>query len=109
MSNGADVPPVDAPAGDGADAAAWVRLERAAAAAADALAAWRQRAREAEAEVDRLRAVLDEVTEGAASAQGGEALKRLRAENAVLRSRNAEARARVAAILAKLDVVEGRR
>jgi hypothetical protein len=91
--------------------AGWERLERAAARAAAALAAWRSRALEAEAEVARLRAALQSVTgETALDESGGEdELRRLRAENALLRSRTAEARRRVGALLARLAVLEGRR
>jgi chromosome segregation ATPase len=88
----------------------WERLERAAARAAAALAAWRSRAQEAEAEVARLRAALEQVSAAPADAAGGaDELGRLRAENALLRSRTAEARRRVAALLARLAVLEARR
>lgn len=88
----------------------WERLERAAARAAAALAAWRSRALDAEAEVARLRAALEQVSAAPADALGGaDELGRLRAENALLRSRTAEARRRVAALLARLAVLEARR
>ena len=104
MSAAADPAPVPPDTG-------WERLERAAARAAAALAAWRSRALLAEAEVDRLRDALEGMTgETALDSSGGEdELRRLRAENALLRSRTAEARRRVAALLARLAVLETRR
>lgn len=98
-------------AADPAPESGWERLERAAARAAAALGAWRSRALEAEAEVARLRAALQSVTgETALDHAGGEdELRRLRAENALLTSRAAEARRRVAALLARLAVLEARR
>jgi len=87
----------------------WERLERAAARAASALAAWRSRALLAEAEVDRLRAALEGMTGETALDGGEDELRRLRAENALLRSRTGEARRRVAALLARLAVLEARR
>ncbi|HEX2190820.1 MAG TPA: hypothetical protein VHG51_18075, partial [Longimicrobiaceae bacterium] len=73
---------------------------------------WRSRAREAEAEVARLREALEAVSRDAAEAPlGGEGaeLRMLRAENALLRSRTAEARRRVAGLLSRLAVLEARR
>lgn len=99
-SAGADAPP----------AAGWERLERAARATVRSLAEWRRRAEVAEAEVARLRAELESVSAGApSSAEGEEAggeLRRLRAENALLSSRAAEARQRIAALLSRLAVLE---
>jgi hypothetical protein len=95
-----------------APAAGWERLERTAERAAAALAAWRSRALEAETEVARLRAALEAVAREAAEAPlGGEAeeLRMLRAENALLRSRTAEARRRVGGLLARLALLEARR
>ncbi len=92
--------------------AGWERLERAASRAVAALAAWRGRALEAEAEVARLRAALESVAPGAdgGSDRDGDAeLRALRAENALLRSRGAEAKRRVTALLARLALLEGRR
>jgi chromosome segregation ATPase len=97
---------------EGPDAAAgWERLERAATAAAGALEEWRRRAREAEAEVTRLRQELEELTTlgPLPSAEAGDELRRLRAENAVLVSRTAEARKRITGLLARLSVLEQRR
>ncbi|HSU14978.1 hypothetical protein [Longimicrobium sp.] len=97
---------------EGADpAAGWERLERAARAAAAALEGWRRRAREAEAEVSRLRRELEELTTlgPLPSAEAGDELRRLRAENAVLVSRTAEARKRITGLLARLAVLEQRR
>lgn len=98
-SAGADAPP----------AAGWERLERAARAAAASLAEWRRRAEVAEREVLRLRAELESVSAGAAAEgapDGGDELRRLRAENALLSSRAAEARQRVSALLSRLAVLE---
>jgi hypothetical protein len=89
--------------------AAWGRLERAAHAAASAVAEWRRRATEAEAEVGRLRRELELVSAPAESAGSADELRRLRAENALLVSRGDEARQRIRALLAKLSVLEGRR
>lgn len=97
---------------DGPDpAAGWERLERAATSAASALEEWRRRAREAEAEVTRLRQELEELTTlgPLPSAEAGDELRRLRAENAVLVSRTAEARKRITGLLARLSVLEQRR
>jgi hypothetical protein len=89
----------------------WERLERAARAAAAALEGWRRRAREAEDEVVRLRRELEELTTlgPLPSAEAGDELRRLRAENAVLVSRTAEARKRITGLLARLAVLETRR
>jgi uncharacterized protein involved in exopolysaccharide biosynthesis len=97
---------------EGADhAPGWERLERAARAAASALEGWRRRAREAEAEVVRLRRELEELTTlgPLPSAEAGDELRRLRAENAVLVSRTAEARKRITGLLARLSLLEQRR
>jgi len=97
---------------DAPDAAAgWERLERAATAAASALEEWRRRAREAETEVSRLRDELEQLTTlgPLPSAEAGDELRRLRAENAVLVSRTAEARKRITGLLARLSVLEQRR
>ncbi|HYH83465.1 MAG TPA: hypothetical protein VEX86_26960 [Longimicrobium sp.] len=97
---------------DGVDAAAgWERLDRAASAAASALEEWRRRAREAENEVTRLRQELEELTTlgPLPSAEAGDELRRLRAENAVLSSRTAEARKRIGGLLARLSVLEQRK
>ena len=101
-------PPADA-VGAASDAG-WERLERAARAAADSLAEWRQRAQEAEHEVQRLRTELEQLTSMGPlpSDETGDELRRLRAENAVLTSRAAEARQRVSGLLARLSVLENR-
>lgn len=108
MFVGAESPvPGSAPAG-------WERADAAARAAVAALARWRRRAREAEAEVARLRRALHEVSAAADASDGaarsgtgaGEELKRLRAENALLRSRGEEARRRVSGLLARLSLLE---
>jgi Sec-independent protein translocase protein TatA len=89
----------------------WERLERAARSAASALGEWRRRAVEAEAEVQRLRRELEALSSlgPLPSAEAGDELRRLRAENAVLVSRTDEARKRVQALLERLAVVEERR
>ena len=89
----------------------WERLERAAQATAAALEEWRRRAREAEAEVARLRQELEALTTlgPLPSAEAGDELRRLRAENAVLVSRTAEARKRITGLLARLALLESRR
>jgi predicted nuclease with TOPRIM domain len=93
------------------DSAGWERLERAARAAADSLAEWRRRAQEAEHEVQRLRSELEQLTSlgPLPSDEAGDELRRLRAENAVLTSRAAEARQRISGLLARLSVLENRR
>ena len=92
-------------------APAWERLERASRAAAASLDEWRRRAREAEAEVARLRTELEELTTlgPLPSAEAADELRRLRAENAVLVSRTAEARKRIGGLLARLALLEARR
>lgn len=97
----------EAPSGENAG---WERLERASRAAADALAEWRKRATEAEQEVQRLRTELEELTSlgPLPSDEAGDELRRLRAENAVLTSRAAEARQRILGLLARLTVLENR-
>jgi uncharacterized membrane protein len=93
-----------------APGAPWERLERASAGAADALAAWRKRALKAEAEITALRSVLEKVVSGMDATPGSpDELKRLRAENALLRSRTNEARTRVTSLMARLQVVEAAR
>lgn len=89
----------------------WERLERAARAAAASVDEWRRRAREAEAEVVRLRKELEAVSAlgELPSLESGDEVRRLRAENAVLVSRTAEARKRISGLLAKLAVLEARR
>lgn len=102
----------DAADEDGVDpGAAWERLERASRSAAAALDEWRRRAREAEVEVLRLRRELEAVSSlgELPSLESGDELRRLRAENAVLVSRTAEARKRITALLARLSVLEARR
>lgn len=97
----------EAPSGEHAG---WERLERASRAAADALAEWRKRATEAEQEVQRLRTELEQLTSlgPLPSDEAGDELRRLRAENAVLTSRAAEARQRIIGLLARLTVLENR-
>lgn len=110
MSGAADpsVLPADAPAA--ADGSSWERLEHAARGAASALGEWRRRALEAEHEVQRLRNELEQLTSlgPLPSDEAGDELRRLRAENAVLTSRAAEARQRVSGLLARLSVLENR-
>jgi hypothetical protein len=100
--------PADAPAP--AETPSWERLEHAARGAASALGEWRRRALEAEHEVQRLRNELEQLTSlgPLPSDEAGDELRRLRAENAVLTSRAAEARQRVSGLLARLSVLENR-
>jgi predicted aminopeptidase len=78
------------------------------------VAAWKKRAHEAEAQVQRLRDELEAVShapqeDGTASGRASDELRRLRAENALLTSRAAEARQRLSALLSRLAVLEARR
>jgi Sec-independent protein translocase protein TatA len=112
MASGAAEPAVAAADGlpSGTDAG-WERLERAARAAAEGLGEWRRRATEAEHEVQRLRTELEQLTSigPLPSDEAGDEMRRLRAENAVLTSRAAEARQRISGLLARLSVLENRR
>ena len=110
-SHAADPPLVQADPPTPGEAAAWERLERAARAAAASHAEWRRRAVEAEHEVQRLRHELEQLTAMGPlpGDEPADELRRLRAENAVLTSRAAEARQRVSALLARLSVLENRR
>lgn len=105
-SGAADVPsaPAEGPS------PGWERLENAARGAATALGEWRRRALEAEHEVQRLRNELEQLTAlgSLPSDEAADELRRLRAENAVLTSRAAEARQRVSGLLARLSVLENR-
>jgi hypothetical protein len=85
----------------------WDRLERAAEAALATLETWCGRALEAEAEVARLRGALEEAVADA-PASGTDArdqLRRLRAENAALRSRMGQAHRRISAMLEWTDAL----
>lgn len=108
MSAAADRPTVAQ--ADDAPAHGWERLENAARGAAAALGDWRRRALEAEHEVQRLRNELEQLTSlgPLPSDEAADELRRLRAENAVLTSRAAEARQRVSGLLARLSVLENR-
>lgn len=101
----------DAPLAGAETDAGWERLERAARSAAIALDEWRRRALEAEGEVQRLRTELQQLTSMGTlpSLEYGDELRRVRAENAVLTSRAAEARQRVTGLLARLAVLENRK
>ena len=82
----------------------WERLERLVDDAAVGIGYWRRRAMEAEDEIGRLRDALEEVA-SAAEPEAGDLkaeLRRVRAENAALLSRLAEARGRVQAVLKRL-------
>jgi uncharacterized membrane protein len=109
-SAGAETPQAPAESEPPGEHAGWERLERAARGAADALAEWRRRAVEAEQEVQRLRSELEQLTSlgPMPSDEAGDELRRLRAENAVLTSRAAEARQRISGLLARLTVLENR-
>ena len=110
MSAAADPPVLAADAPTPAETASWERLEHAARGAASALGEWRRRAMEAEHEVQRLRTELEQLTSlgPLPSDEAGDELRRLRAENAVLTSRAAEARHRITGLLARLSVLENR-
>lgn len=112
MASDAADPPLaaEADALSSGEIAGWERLERAARAAADSLGEWRRRATEAEHEVQRLRTELEQLTSlgPLPSDESGDELRRLRAENAVLTSRAAEARQRIGGLLARLTVLENR-
>lgn len=110
MTFGAAEPPMVDEAPRAGAHAGWDRLERAARAAAESLAEWRQRAVEAEHEVQRLRTELEQLTSlgPLSSDETGDEVRRLRAENAVLTSRAAEARQRIGGLLARLTVLENR-
>jgi hypothetical protein len=86
--------------------AGWERLDRASAGILASLAEWRRRALKAEAEAVALRSVLEQVVNGIDPALPADELRRLRGENAVLRSKADEARRRVEGVLARLAVVE---
>lgn len=87
-----------------ADAASpWDRLDRAAEDAVVAVVLWRRRAAEAEAEVLRLRRALEELASDHDHPRDlEEEVRRLRAENAALRSRMLEARNRVGSLMRRL-------
>ena len=82
----------------------WERLERLVDDAAVGIGYWRRRALEAEDEIARLRDALEEVASAAAPESGDlkAEVRRVRAENAALLSRLAEARGRVQAVLKRL-------
>jgi uncharacterized membrane protein len=87
--------------------ATWDRLELASERARAALTIWRARALEAEAEVERLRRELEILAaDPSTPTHRGDVVRRLRAENAALRSRLAQARRRVGTLLAWTDVLE---
>lgn len=85
----------------------WERLERTIEEAAVIAALWKRRALEAEDEVVRLRHSLEQLADdpdrpGDAQAE----LRRLRAENAALRSRMTQAGKRVSGVLRRLAALE---
>ena len=82
----------------------WERLERLVDDAAVGIGYWRRRALEAEDEIARLREALEEVASAAEPLPGDlkAEVRRVRAENAALLSRLAEARGRVQAVLKRL-------
>jgi chromosome segregation ATPase len=86
----------------------WAQLERAAREAAAALGRWKQRALEAEEEVGRLRRSLEDLADSdrPPADDATEELRRLRAENAALRSRMAQARKRVSGLMQRLSALE---
>jgi len=78
----------------------WARLERAADDALSALDGWRSRALEAEAELSRLREVLEGI---ASEPLPEEEARGLRAENAALRARMAEAHKRITRLVSRMS------
>jgi len=87
--------------------AEWNRLERAAEEAGGLLDRWIRRAREAEDEVERLRRSLEELTgERSTTEDASQQLRRVRAENAALRSRMVQARNRVTSLMQRLAALE---
>jgi hypothetical protein len=82
----------------------WERLERLVDDAAVGIGYWRRRALEAEDEIARLRDALEEVASAAQPEPGDlkAEVRRVRAENAALYSRLAEARGRVPSVLKRL-------
>jgi predicted RNase H-like nuclease (RuvC/YqgF family) len=82
----------------------WARLERATEEGSGLLVRWVQRARAAEEEVERLRRALDELGQGRAapSTDTVQEVRRLKAENAALRSRMQQARKRVSGLMQRL-------
>jgi predicted nucleic acid-binding Zn-ribbon protein len=82
----------------------WERLERLVEDAAEGVVYWRRRASEAEVEIARLRDALEEVASAAEPLPGDltAEIRRVRAENAALQSRLAEARGRVQGVLKRL-------
>ena len=102
--------------------AEWLRLERAAEEAALALGRWTRRGREAEDEVERLRAALEDLAgnrpadvpstsrtlEPLASPDPElmQEIRRLKAENAALRSRMLQARKRLSGLMQRLAALE---
>ena len=89
----------------GRDAAAteWARLERAVENATLSLGRWSRLARESEEEVVRLRRSLEELAAQRSDAPDVAAeLKRLKAENALLRSRMLQAQKRISGLMQRL-------
>ncbi|HET8654213.1 MAG TPA: hypothetical protein VFL93_01675 [Longimicrobiaceae bacterium] len=84
----------------------WERLEHRVEEAAVAVATWRRRALEAEEEIVRMRRTLEAFAgRGDRPEDTAEELRRLRAENAVLRSRMVQARKRVTGVLRRLGAL----
>lgn len=84
------------------------RLDSAVAQAAALLPQYKSRAVTAEAELHRLRHELESIAAGE-GLEGGDELKRLRAENSTLRTRLGEGRKRVRALLLRLQALDARR
>lgn len=85
----------------------WKQLERSAEEAGILLGRWVARAREAEEEAQRLRSALEELADaGPVFEDGAGEVKRLKAENAALRSRMIQARKKVTALMQKLAALE---
>ena len=84
----------------------WERLERAVEKTAVSLGRWSRRALENEEEVGRLRQSLEELAARNSSSDAAEEVRRLRAENAALKSRMLQARKRIAGLMQRLAALE---
>lgn len=85
----------------------WRQLERAVEEASVSLGRWKRRAAEAGEEVERLRRSLEELAAERDSPDDlSDEVKRLKAENAALRSRMQQARKRIGGLLQRLSALD---